>query len=135
GRTITSGCGSPAGCMSAGLSTAEISFAAQSAPARFRTQPLYQFARPVIVARPFICPPPLPRTFRHNCLTPLRPTCYNGRNNRICNDCEQNEYLPQRGSREPAVVEAGFSAGSEWIWESRTEQALASVDCAGLLHR
>lgn len=65
----------------------------------------------------------------------MQPACYNGCNNRIANDCEQNEYLPQRESREPDQVEAGFSAGSEWIWESRTERACAPVDCAGSLPR
>jgi len=32
-------------------------------------------------------------------------------------------------------VEAGISAGGEWIWELRTERALVLVGCAGRLRR
>ena len=49
--------------------------------------------------------------------------CYNRTNNCNVNDCEQNEYLPKRGDREPGVVEPGAGAGSEWIWESGAQRA------------
>jgi hypothetical protein len=68
-------------------------------------------------------------------LTWLRGRCYNSRNNRICNDCEQNEYLPEREVREPETVETGIGAGGEWIWELRTERGWPPVGCAGRLRR